>query len=150
RHQGVWIVRFQVPAVDPDNLLDAWFSSHAVFGTKVYPMNVPVSYYDLVPKLAEVPSYAKRLDARFGDAAALRGIYLPVTSGSARDSRLHPPSNWVEVLLYWETLKPGADFRPRVRFTDGNGQVYGGDLNGEAGFAPVVTWKSGEIWQAIS
>ena len=147
-------MRFQVPAVDPDNLLNAWFSAHAVFGTKVYPMNIPVSYHDLAPQVATLPAYAHPLDARFGDVAALRGTYPPVSSGSARDTRLHPPSNWVQVVLYWQSLKPGMDFMPRVRFTDGYGQVFGGQLDDANGadllhHAPIVTWKAGRLWQAI-
>jgi len=153
-HQGVWLVRFQVPAVDPNNLLDKWFSAHAVIGTKVYPMNIPVSYYDLAPQMETLPASVHSLDARFGDVAALRGMYLPVQNGPATDKRLHPPSNWVQVVLYWETLKSGADFRPRVRFTDSAGQVYGGEetagrdallLNRH----PVVNWKVGQIWEAL-
>lgn len=153
-YQGVWLVRFQVPAIDPDDLLNKWFSTHAVIGTKVYPMNIPVSYYDLAPQKDALPAYAHPLDAQFGDVAALRSVYLPVQSGPASDKRLHPPSNWVQVILYWETLKSGADFKPRVRLTDSSGQVYGGEepagrdallLNR----APVVTWKPGQIWEAL-
>ena len=153
-YRGVWLVRFQVPALDPNNLLDKWFSDHAVIGTKVYPMNIPVSYYDLAPQMEMLPPYVRPLDARFGDVAALRGVYLPVQNGPATDKRLHPPSNWVQVVLYWETLKSGADFRPRVRFTDSYGQVYGGEetagrdallLNRH----PVVSWKAGQIWEAL-
>ncbi|MEP7284931.1 MAG: glycosyltransferase family 39 protein [Chloroflexota bacterium] len=152
---GVWIVRFQVPATDPDNLLDEWFSTHAVFGTKVYPMNIPVSYYDLMPQKTVLPADAHPLDARFGDVVALRGVVLPVQQGSAHNTRLHPPSNWVQVTLYWESLKPGANFVPRVRFTDGNGQVFGGELNDNPTARllsrdPVTSWQKGQIWESIS
>jgi hypothetical protein len=153
-YQGVWLVRFQVPAVDPDDLLNKWFSAHAVTGTKVYPMNIPVSYYDLTPQKNTLPDYVHPLDAHFGDVVALRGVYLPVQTGSASDKRLHPPSNWVQVILYWESLKNGADFRPRVRFTDSYGQVYGGEETAGRDDLllnrfPVITWKTGQIWEAF-
>lgn len=153
-YSGVWIVRFQVPATDPDNLLDAWFSQHAATGTAVYPTNIPVSYYDLQPQMTQLPEDARPLDVQFGDVVALRGVWMPLTEGSARDTRLHPPSNWVQVALYWEVLQPGADFLPRVQLTDPYGQVYGGalDLNPQANVLnrwPVRTWEPGQIWRII-
>jgi len=148
-------VRFQVPAVDPDGLLDGWFSRHAVYVTKVYPFNIPVSYYELTSQMAALPDYAQPLEARFGEKVALRGVYVPVTAGSARDTRLHPPSNWVQVVLYWESLRAGGAFQPRVRITDEVGQVFGGELTAPDNAdlwhrAPVGTWQQGQIWQAIS
>ena len=154
-YRGVWIVRFQVPAVDPNNLLDGWFSRHAAYVTKVYPFNIPVSYYELAPQMIALPDYARPLDALFGELVALRGVYIPVTTGSARDTRLHPPSNWVQVVLYWESLKTGGAFQPRVRITNEIGQVFGSELSApdDADLwhrMPVNTWQPGQIWQAIS
>jgi hypothetical protein len=154
-YSGVWVVRFQAPFADPDDLLDSWFNQHAFFVTAVYPSKIPLSYYDLQPERDSPPDYAHPLDVQFGDVAALRGVYLPVQEGSARDTRLHPPSNWVQVILYWESLKAGANFRPRVRVTDPYGQVYGGELYTDLDTtllhrAPVTTWKPGQRWEVIS
>jgi Dolichyl-phosphate-mannose-protein mannosyltransferase len=153
-YQGVWLLGYEQPAVDPDMLLDNWFNTHAILGTKVYPTNIAVAYYDLSPQKATLPSYAQSLDARFGVVAALRGVYLPIQTGSATDQRLHPPSNWVQVVLYWESLKAGADFKPRVRFTDDLGQVYGAEqtVGPDAMLpkrVPITSWMPGQLWEVM-
>lgn len=152
-YSGVWVVRFQPPFADPDGLLDIWFGSHETFVTAVFPSKIPVTYYDLQPQRASLPDYARPLDVQFGDVLALRGVYMPVKEGSARDSRLHPPSNWVQVILYWEVLRAGVNLTPRVRFTDPYGQVYGGSLGSESFLtnrAPVTSWQPGQIWEVTS
>jgi hypothetical protein len=80
----------------------------------------------------------------------LIGVHMPVTQGSARDERLHPPSNWVQVVLYWEALTSDLTVMPRVRLTDPYAQVYGAALERDGDVLdryPVTTWQPGEIWQ---
>ncbi len=149
-HDGVWLVRYQPEVSDPDNLAEAWFRQRAVTMTEVFPAGMRLQYDDFNPRRSALPPDARPLDARFGDVAALRGVIVPVTRGSAGDTRLHPPSNWVQVILYWQTLRAGADFVPRVRFADGVGQVWGAALdraNGLLQRAPVTTWALDDIWQ---
>lgn len=147
----VWLVLYQPLVTDSAGLVDAWFRSRAVPMTEVYPSGIQVRLYDFDPFLNVVPEHARPLDAEFGGLLALRGAYLPVTSGSASESRLHPPSNWVYVELYWESLQAGADAFPRVRFTDGIGQVYGEALPRDNGLLtqyPVSSWGEGQIVRA--
>jgi 4-amino-4-deoxy-L-arabinose transferase-like glycosyltransferase len=149
-HDGVWLVRYQPEVSDVDNLAERWFRERAASVVTVFPAGMQVQYYDLAPQKATLPPDAHPLDARFGDVAALRGVYLPLTQGSARDTRLHPPSNWVQVVLYWESLESGADFVPRVRLTSPAAEVYGAALdtdNGVLSRSPVTTWQAGQVWQ---
>ncbi len=149
-HDGVWLVRYQPEVSDPDNLAEAWFRQRAATVTEVFPAGMRLQYYDFAPRRTDLPPDARPLDARFGKVVALRGAILPVTHGSASDQRLHPPSNWVQVLLYWQTLRAGADFTPRVRLTDGVGQVWGAALDRDNGVfqrAPVTTWATDDVWQ---
>jgi hypothetical protein len=57
----------------------------------------------------------------------------------------------VYVELYWQHLQQGTDAVPRVRFTDGIGQVYGDTLPRENGLLaryPVSSWGEGQIVRA--
>jgi len=150
---GVWYVLYQADVADPDGLADKWLRERGAIVTEVYPRSIRLIYYDLRPKLDTLPAYAHPLDIRFGNVAALRGIYLPVSKGSARDDRLHPPSNWVQVILYWQTLQPGANFMPQVRLINPIGEVYGGPIpheNDVLSRSPIPTWQPGDIWQVAT
>jgi hypothetical protein len=146
----VWYVNYQPEVSDPDEFADSWFRARAITVTEVFPAGMAVKLYDFAPEETTLPAVAHPLDAQFGDVAALHGIYLPVTRGSAHDDRLHPPSNWAHVILYWETLQPGADFVPRARLTDSFGQVYGGALERDNDLLhrmPVSTWRPDTLYR---
>lgn len=147
----VWYVWYQPLVSDPQALADGWFRARAVTMTEVFPSGIQVKLYDFAPIQTALPQTARPLDATFGDTLALRGVEMPVTSGSARDTRLHPPSAWVQVILYWESLHPGAQMTPRVRLTDSIGQVYGGSIQRDNDLLvkfPVRAWQPGEIVRA--
>jgi hypothetical protein len=148
--QRVWYINYQPEVSDPDEYADGWFRAQAVTVTEVFPSGMAVKLYDFEPEATTLPEMARPLDGQFGDIAALHGIYLPVTHGSAHDNRLHPPSNWAQVILYWETLQPGADFVPRARLTDSFGQVYGGALERDNDLLhrmPVSTWLPDTLYR---
>jgi hypothetical protein len=149
-YERVWYVSYQPEVSDPAELADSWFRARAVTVTEVFPSGMAVKLYDFAPEETALPDMARPLDTRFGDTAALHGVYLPVSRGSAQDNRLHPPSNWVQVILYWETLQRGADFVPRARLTDSFGQVYGGALERDNDLLrrmPVSTWQAGVLYR---
>lgn len=151
RRSRVWLVLYQPLVTDPAGLVDSWFRARAVTLTEVFPSGIQVRLYDLNPLLAALPENARPLDAEFGGRLALRGVTLPLTQGTSRDSRLHPPSTWVYVELYWQSVQPGADAFPRVRLTDGIGQVYGETLARDSGLLtryPAVSWGEGQIIRA--
>lgn len=131
-YSAVWVVHVQNSATDPQQRVDGWFDHHAAPIVKVYPTGMPISYYDLSPLKTQLPADVRPIDARFGDALQLRGVYLPVTGGTAHDARLHPPSNWIVVTLYWQAAAANVTITPRVRLTDSSGRVFGGALTGES------------------
>ena len=150
-HSRVWLVRYQPEVSDPEARAEAWLLQRGPLITEAFPGGMHIKAYDLQPRRDSLPAAARPLDAVFDDQLALRGVDLPVTQGSARDNRLHPPSNWVQVILYWEALQPGPTATPRVRFTDSIGQTYGAALEREHDLprrVPVSQWQPGDIWQA--
>lgn len=144
-HDRVWLVRYQPEVADPAGRAEAWFRERAALVTEVFPSGMHLKYYDFAPVIDSLPADARPLDAQFADSMRLHGVYQPVTHGSARDTRLHPPSNWVQVWLYWEALNDGAEITPRVRFTDVYGQVYGSALERET--RPQPDFMPGHISQ---
>src|SRR5690606_4053176 len=77
-------------------------------------------------------------------------VVLPVTDGAATDTRLHPPSNWVHVTLYWQALQAAMPLTPRVRLTDPFGPAYGEAFTGDnalEGRSPPAAWEAGALWQ---
>jgi hypothetical protein len=119
--------------------------------TEVFPSGIQVKLYDFDPFLDALPDTVHALDAEFGDVLALRGVDMPVTGGNAHDTRLHPPSTWVHLELYWESLQPRTNVVPRVRLTDGIGQVYGGAIQRDNDLLakyPLSSWMPGQIVRA--
>jgi hypothetical protein len=148
--ERVWYIWYQPQVSDPGGRAETWFREHAATLTEIFPAILQVHYYDFAPKLDALPGVARPLDATFGGSAALHGVYLPVTEGPARDNRIHPPSNWVYLELYWEALTLGADFVPRVRLTDPYAQVYGAAIdrpNALINHQPVTSWEPGAIYR---
>jgi hypothetical protein len=147
----VWFVWYQPLVSDPQALADSWFRSRAVTMTEVFPSGIQVKLYDFDPFLDALPDTVHALDAEFGDVLALRGVDMPVTGGNAHDTRLHPPSTWVHLELYWESLQPRTNVVPRVRLTDGIGQVYGGAIQRDNDLLakyPLSSWMPGQIVRA--
>lgn len=149
----IWHVRYQPLVSDPDDRVNNWLTQHFPTLTTVFPSGMQITGYELTPQVDDLPQNVHQLDAVFGDLVRLRGIDLPLTEGSARDNRLHPPSNRLHLTLYWETLQNGVAFVPRVRLTDSIGQVFGGDLieaNHLLTRYPVTEWQVSEIWRVYS
>lgn len=148
--ERVWYVNYQPDISDPAQLVNRWFRERAATITEVYPAGMHIYYYDLQPERSALPGDARPLDAQFHDVLRLHGVYMPVTRGHASDQRLHPPSNWVQVILYWEALRNNLDVTPRVRFTSPFAQVYGAALERESDVlhrVPVSAWQPGTLWQ---
>lgn len=148
--ERVWYVHYQPDISDPAQLVNHWFRARAATITEVFPAGMHIYYYDFRPEHTALPDDARPLDVQFGDVLRLHGVYMPVNSGRASDHRLHPPSSWVQVILYWEALQPGLNVKPRVRLTDPYAQVYGAALERDNDLlhrVPVSAWEPRPVWQ---
>lgn len=146
----VWLVRYQPEVADSEGRAESWFREQAPTITEVFPSGMHLKYYDFQAQMDALPEDVRHLDAQFDDALRLHAVYLPVTQGSAADVRLHPPSTWVQVVLYWEALHTRLEVTPRVRLTDSWGQTYGAALERDNDLihrVPIRQWQPGNIWQ---
>jgi hypothetical protein len=153
-YQRAWVVLYHPFLTDPAERTAAWLEANATIITQVYPTNFYIYGYDLQPIRAALPADARPLDATFDRVIALRGVHLPVTAGRAQDWRLHPPSAWVHVTLYWEVLidAPAPPFvTPQVRLTAPDGAVYGDNIDPPVARtlfdrSPPITWRPRQLW----
>ena len=148
--ERVWLVRYQVDGTDPASRAEAWMQSKGTLTTEVFPTAMQVKLYDLHPTVAGLPAQAVPLEVQFGDVVRLRGYSLPVTSGSALETRLHPPSNWGQVTLYLEALQPLHDVTLRVRLVDAQGGVWAAALERGADLLhriPLATWQTNQMYE---
>lgn len=150
-YDRVWLVRYQVDVSDPTHRADHWFRERAVTITEVYPTAIQVKGYDFNPTLSELPAFVRPLDVSFEGVMALRGIDMPVTQGSGRDRRLHPPSNWIYLTLYMEKLHARSNLALRVRLTDLTGNTWGAPIDRDNDLIhrqPLDSWELNTLYEA--
>jgi mannosyltransferase len=148
---AVWVVQSHNEELDPGNLVLNWFGARYPQITEVYPNGIAIHAYLQHYRTAAVPPDlpAGTVQGSLGPLRMLGCVYQP-TVLPARDSLLHPPSNWIHVTSYW-TPMPGfgpAEVVPRARMIDGLGQVWGEDLDWPGGtfhLWPTPKWLPGEI-----
>ena len=100
---------------------------------------------------SSLPPEAVPLDAVFDGRLKLRGYQVYQDAYTAEDSRMHPPSGWVHVTLYWEVTTPGVAFAPSLQVEDAIGQVWGiAFTRGSETLSryPTVDWQPGQIWRS--
>lgn len=148
----VWLLRYQTNVSDPQNRADAWFRDHAVTLTEVYPTAIQVKGYTFGAIVPTLPAFAQPLSAQFDAVMALRGADMPITQGTGRDWRLHPPSAWVTVTLYLEKLLPRDGLALRVRLTDAVGNTWGAALERDNDLLhrfPIDTWELHQLYAVM-
>ncbi len=148
-YDRVWFVRYQVDISDPANRADNWFRERAITMTEVYPTGVQIKGYDFTPTVSTLPADVRKLDANFENIIQLRGIDMPITQGSGRDTRLHPPSNWIHLTLYWEKLQAHPDLALRIRLTDVIGNTWAAPLERDNDLLrrqPLATWTLNTLY----
>lgn len=149
-HERIWFVSYQPDVSDAQRLAQHWLTQRAVTITQVFPSGMSVTGYDTQVILDQLPADATPLDAIFDERLDLHGVRLPVTKTAATDTRLHPPSAWIPVVLYLAAVEPFVPEQVRVRLTDDSGQTWGLAL--ERGndtlrrFDPAK-WQMGQLYE---
>jgi len=152
-YDTAWIVLYQTNVVDPADRFDTYFRGRYPIRTEVFPSGLAVRGYDLRPVTDVLPTEAVPVKAVLNNQIALRGYQVYTSTLPAHDDRLHPPSGWVHITLYWEALRPGTDFVPSLHMEDSAGQVWGINItrpNDVFALHPSATWQPGQIWRSDS
>lgn len=147
----VWLTQSHLAGLDDGQLVEKWLADHYPVITEQYPAGVKLTGYamrsrfDALPDLAPGASYP---DAELAPGMVLRACEITTPVVSAADSRLHPPSGWVHVRMWWAARGPIAgNPRPTVRVQADSG-IWGEKLdrpNQILDRFPPSTWAAGDI-----
>jgi len=145
----LWLVQSQEWNTDPQHVVERWFSDRGPVVTEQYPVGMSIKAYALRYRLGDLPASAYRTAIRFGERLRLVGYELDQTRLVPYSDRLHPPSNWIHLTLYWQVDWPLEDEMVTVvEMTDDQGGVWGGKLEqprNVVNYYRPQQWQPGEI-----
>jgi hypothetical protein len=141
----LWLVQAQEHNTDPKHVIERWFFDRGPIVTEQYPVGMSIKAYALRYRLGSVPDTAVPTSIGFGQRLSLAGYELDRSRLLPYSDRLHPPSNWIHLTLYWQVDWPLEDeLAVVVEMTDDNGGVWGGKLDQPRN---VVNYYRPEQWQ---
>ena len=145
----LWLVQAQEHNTDPRHVVERWFFDRGPIVTEQYPVGMSIKAYALRYRLGGVPDTALPAEIGFGTRLRLAGYALDQTRLPPRSDRLHPPSNWIHLTLYWQVDLPLEDeLVTVVEMTDDRGGVWGGKLEQPRNVVHYYRpqqWQPGEI-----
>ncbi|HOT92984.1 MAG TPA: glycosyltransferase family 39 protein [Anaerolineae bacterium] len=154
-YHTLWLVLHQDQAMAPHNRMREAAGLLYPQITEAYPNNgqIAIIGYSLRWRHCTLPQSATPLVARFQNGLALVGYHVNPTSLPPTDKLIHPPSNWIHVVTYWQVWDgaPPLDFTPFVRLVDAQGGVWGGELQRPPTVFhrdPPEQWEPGVIVEA--
>ena len=145
----LWLVQAQEHNTDPQHVIERWFSDRGPLVTEQYPTGMSVKAYALRYRLGGVPPSALPAQIGFGSRLRLMGYELDQSHLRPDSDRLHPPSNWIHLTLYWQVDQSlDGDFSTVVEMTDDHGGVWGGKLDQARNvlvYYRPSQWQPGEV-----
>jgi hypothetical protein len=145
----LWLLQSHLEGVDDSRVVERWLNEHFPLVTEQYPTGIKLGGYALQHRFATLPELGPqavfpRVELAPGLILAACEVTTPVVG--ATDDRLHPPSGWAHVRLWWQPTAPlAADYIPTVQLVGPEG-VWGERLyrDGEAmRREPTSTWAPG-------
>jgi 4-amino-4-deoxy-L-arabinose transferase-like glycosyltransferase len=145
----LWLVQSQEHNTDPKHVVEAWFAERGPMVTEQYPVGMSIKAFALHYRLPDRPDSALSTQIGFGTRLKLVGYQIDQSHLRPDSERLHPPSNWIHLTLYWQVQQPlDAAFESVVEMTDDGGGVWGGKLDhprNTLSFYPPLQWQRGEV-----
>ena len=129
--ETLWLVQSHLDGVDDSRVVHGWLGQHYPILTEQYPTGIQLTgfalrhRYDALPALGDG---ATLLDADLAPGIRLLACEIMTPRLDATDERMHPPSGWVHVRLWWQaTGAIDQDYFPSVQ-TVGPEGVWGDRL----------------------
>ena len=145
----LWLLQSHLEGVDDRRVVERWLNQHFPLVTEQYPTGIKLTGYALQHRFAVLPSLGPQAiypAAELAPGLVLAACEVTTPVVAAGDDRLHPPSGWVHVRLWWEPTAPlTADYIPTVQIVGPEG-VWGERLyrDGEVmRREPTTTWSPG-------
>lgn len=145
----LWLVQAQEHYTDPQHVIERWFAERGPIVTEQYPTGMSIKAYALGYRLSSLPEAVQLAQVGFGSRLHLVGYQLDQTHLRPDSTRLHPPSNWIHLTLYWQVDQPlEGELRTFVEMTDDQGGIWGGKLDQSHNVLnvyPPSLWQPGEV-----
>lgn len=103
--ETLWLVQSHLDGVDDRRAVYGWLSQHYPVITEQYPTGIQLTgfalrhRYDALPELSDDASV---LNTELAPGLHLLACEIMTPQLSATDDRMHPPSGWVHVRLWWQ------------------------------------------------
>ncbi len=145
----VWLVQSQEHNTDPRHVVEAWFAERGPMVTEQYPVGMSIKAFAMRYRLSGIPDRALSTRIGFGSHLTLVGYETDQSHLRPDSERLHPPSNWIHLTMYWRAGGPlEKAFDTVVEMTDDSGGVWGGKLEQPRStlrFYAPTQWQPGEV-----
>jgi hypothetical protein len=146
----LWLTQSHLEGVDDAHVVEGWLGGAYPLVTEQYPTGVKLTGYAVQSRYAELPPLAENAVQPLAELAPgliLAACEITTPQVAARDERMHPPSGWVHVRLWWQAADPhnkpiGSDYIATVRMVGPEG-VWGERLyrdNEALRRWPTSTW----------
>jgi hypothetical protein len=142
----LWLTQSHLEGIDDAHVVEGWLNGAYPLVTEQYPTGVKLSGYAVQSHFAALPPLAADAVQPMAELAPnlfLAACEITTPQVSARNERLHPPSGWVHVRLWWQAAGPVAgDYIATVRMVGPEG-VWGDRLyrdNEALRRWPTSTW----------
>uniref|UniRef100_A0A7C1FT13 Glycosyltransferase RgtA/B/C/D-like domain-containing protein n=1 Tax=Caldilinea aerophila TaxID=133453 RepID=A0A7C1FT13_9CHLR len=149
--ETLWLVQSHLEGVDAARVVQRWLSENFPVITEQYPAGIQVIGYALRHRYEQLPRLGAQtspLDIELAPHLRLAACEVLTPVLAAQDERLHPPSGWVHVRLWWQaTGKIDQAYMPSVQMVGPEG-VWGERLyrDGETlRRDPPTQWPVGTV-----
>lgn len=107
----LWLTQSHLEGLDDSHAVEGWLNQAYPLVTEQYPTGVKLSGYAVQSRFAELPELSEaavRPAAELAPGLKLAACEITTPQVAARDERMHPPSGWVHVRLWWQATSPIA------------------------------------------
>ena len=147
----LWLTQSHLDGVDDERLVEGWLNSNFPLVTELYPAGIKVTGYMLQHHFAQLPALGPQAHYPAGELTPglqLAACEVLTPQVAAQDTRLHPPSGWVHVRLWWQATAPlAADYIATAEVIGAEG-AWGVRLyraNETLRRWPTSSWQVGEF-----
>lgn len=147
----LWLVQSHLEGVDDGRVVEGWLDGVYPVLTEQFPTGIKLTgyalhtHFEVLPPLAEG---AAMPEAELVPNLRLAACEVVTPMVAATDERLHPPSGWVHVRLWWQPVGPvGEDYAPSVQVVGPDG-IWGERLVREGELmqrVPTSTWTGDDF-----
>jgi hypothetical protein len=147
----LWLVQSHLEGVDSERVVEGWLDQHFPVVTEQYPAGIQVTGYALRHRFEKMPPLADSaswVDVELAPGLRLLACEVTTPLVAASDFRMHPPSGWVHVRLWWQaTAAVEQAYMPDVQLVGPEG-VWGERLYRDGEILrrdPTSQWPVGSV-----